>query len=420
MRDPDNVLSASYLRMRFKRYSAGRRSQGILASTPIVCLMTVPFLDVGAAYRELEHPIDAAITRVLRSGRFILGPEVESFERGFAAYTAAKHCVGVGNGLEALALALAAHRIGPGDEVIVPAATAVPTWLAVTHVGAVPVPAAVCESTWTLDPDRLDAAITRRTRAVIPVHLYGHPADLGPICDMARRYGLVVIDDAAQAHGARYRDRPIGALVSATAFSFYPSKNLGAIGDGGAVTTDDDAIAARVRMLGNYGGRDKYDSELPGWNSRLDPLQAAVLGVKLKKLDEWNARRRVVAARYHDALAHLTWLQLPHEAEWARHVYHLFVVRVPDRAALVRHLSGACIEMGVHYPIPPYRQRVFRHLGSVADGFPELDAAHHEVLSLPMGPHLTEEQQDRVIEAIASFNPAGDSPGRRSTTAVMR
>ena len=188
---------------------------------------------------------------------------------------------------------------------IVPAATAVATWLAVTQVGAVPVPAAVSEATWTLEPDRLDAAVTPRTRAVIPVHLYGHPADLGPICDLARRYGLVVIDDAAQAHGARYRERPIGALVSATTFSFYPSKNLGAMGDGGAVTTDDDAIAERLRMLRNYGARQKYDSELLGWNSRLDPLQAAVLGVKLAKLDEWNTRRRRVAARYHEALADL-------------------------------------------------------------------------------------------------------------------
>jgi dTDP-3-amino-3,4,6-trideoxy-alpha-D-glucose transaminase len=367
--------------------------------------MPVPFLDVGAAYRELEHPIDAAITRVLRSGRFILGPEVESFERRFAAYTGAKHCVTVGNGLEALALALAAHGIANGDEVIVPAATAVATWLAVAQVGAVPVPAPVSESNWTLDPDRLDAAVTPKTRAVIPVHLYGHPADLGPICDIARRYGLVVIDDAAQAHGARYRDSPIGALASATTFSFYPSKNLGAMGDGGAVTTDDDAIAERVRMLRNYGGRDKYDSELLGWNSRLDPLQAAVLGVKLNKLDEWNARRRTVAARYHEALAHLTWLRLPHEAGWARHVYHLFVVRVPCRSALAADLARASVETGIHYPIPPYRQAAFRHLGPVADGFPELDAAHREVLSLPMGPHLTGEQQDHVIEVIAGFKP---------------
>ena len=333
------------------------------------------------------------------------GPKSSPSNAALRAYTGAKHCVGVGNGLEALALALAAHGIGNGDEVIVPAATAVATWLAVAHVGAVPVPAGVSEATWTLEPDQLDAAITPRTRAVIPVHLYGHPADLGPICDIARRYGLVVIDDAAQAHGARYRERPIGALVSATTFSFYPSKNLGAMGDGGAVTTDDDAIAERVRMLRNYGGRDKYDSELLGWNSRLDPLQAAVLGVKLEKLDEWNARRRTVAARYHEALGHLTWLRLPHEAGWAGHVYHLFVVRVPCRTALMRHMAGASIEMGIHYPVPPYRQRAFRHLGPVADGFPELDAAHHEVLSLPMGPHLTDEQQDRVIEAIASFNP---------------
>ena len=226
--------------------------------------MSVPFLDVGAAYRELEHPIDAAITRVLRSGHFILGPEVESFERRFAAYTGAKHCVGVGNGLEALALALAAHGIGNGDEVIVPAATAVATWLAVTLVGAVPVPAAVSEATLTLEPDRLDAAVTPRTRAVIPVHLYGHSADLGPICDIARRYGLVVIDDAAQAHGARYRERPIGGLVSATTFSFYPSKNLGAMGDGGAVTTDDDAIADRVRALRNYGAARQVSQRAAG------------------------------------------------------------------------------------------------------------------------------------------------------------
>ncbi len=369
--------------------------------------MSVPFLDVGAAYRELEQPIDVAIARVLRSGHFILGPEVESFERRFAAYSGAKHCVGVGNGLEALALALAAHGIGNGDEVIVPAATAVATWLAVTQVGAVPVPAAVSEATLTLEPDRLDAAVTPRTRAVIPVHLYGHSADLGPICDIAHRYGLVVIGDAAQAHGARYRERPLGGLVSTTTFSFYPSKNLGALGDGGAVTTDDDAIADRVRALRNYGARDKYHSELPGWNSRLDPLQAAVLGVKLEKLDEWNVRRRRVAARYHDALAHLAWLRLPYEADWAWHVYHLFVVRVPCRAALVAHLGRASVETAIHYPIPPYRQGAFRHLGPVADSFPELDAAHHEVLSLPMGPHLSDGQQDRVIEAIASFNPDG-------------
>jgi dTDP-3-amino-3,4,6-trideoxy-alpha-D-glucose transaminase len=369
--------------------------------------MSVPFLDVGAAYHELEDQIDAAIRRVLRSGRFILGPEVESFERRFAAYAGAKHCVGVGNGLEALALALAAHGIGDGDEVVVPAATAVATWLAVTQVGAVPVPAAVSEATLTLDPDRLDAVVTPRTRAVLPVHLYGHPADLGPICDIAGRYGLVVIDDAAQAHGARYRERPVGGLVSATTFSFYPSKNLGAMGDGGAVTTDDDAIADRVRALGNYGARDKYHSELLGWNSRLDPLQAAVLAVKLEKLDQWNARRRRVAARYHDALAQVHWLGLPHEADWAWHVYHLFVVRVPCRAALVAHLARASIETGIHYPVPPYRQGAFRHLGPVADGFPELDAAHREVLSLPMGPHLSDGQQDRVIDAIVSFKPDG-------------
>ena len=368
--------------------------------------MPVPFLDVDAAYRELKAPLDGAIARVIGSGRFILGPEVESFERHFAAHAGAKHCVGVANGLEALVLALVAAGIGPGDDVIVPAATFVATWLAVAHVGATPVPGAVREDTYTLDADRLNDAVTPRTRAVLPVHLYGQPADLDPIAQIAGRRGLIVLADAAQAHGALYRSSPIGALTTATAYSFYPSKNLGAMGDGGAVTTDDDAVADRIRMLRNYGTHEKYRSEIVGWNSRLDPLQAAILDVKLDTLDEWNDRRRRVAARYYEDLAALGWLRLPQQAEWAGHVYHLFVVRVPCRAALVQHLTSASIETGIHYPIPPYRQPVFRHLGIAADAFPELDLAHEEVLSLPMGPHLSDDQQARVIGALTSFDPA--------------
>ena len=367
--------------------------------------MSVPFLDVDAAYRELEPQINAAVRRVLSSGRFILGPEVESFEHRFAAYTGAKHCVGVGNGLEALTLALAAHGVGAGDEVIVPATTFVATWLAVTRVGAAPVPAAVQEPTLTLDPAALEVAVTERTRAVVPVHLYGHPADLDPIMSWAHRHGVAVIDDAAQAHGAWYRNGRIGALTSATAFSFYPAKNLGAMGDGGAVTTDDDALADRLRMLRNYGTRDKYRSELLGWNSRLDPLQAAILDVKLDRLDEWNARRRRVAERYCDALDQLGWLQLPHEASWARSAHHLFVVRVACREALVSHLSSSSIETAVHYPCPPYRQPAYRHLETTT--WPGLDALHDQLVSLPMGPHLTEEQQAQVIDAMTTFDASG-------------
>ena len=369
--------------------------------------MSVPFLDVDAAYRELGPQIDAAVQRVLSSGRFILGPEVESFERRFAAYTGAKHCVGVGNGLDALMLALAAHGIGAGDEVIVPAATFVATWLAVTRIGAVPVPAAVEEQTLLLDPGALDAAATPRTRAVVPVHLYGHPTDLDPITSWAQQHGAVVVDDAAQAHGALYRDRRVGALTSATAFSFYPAKNLGAMGDGGAITTDDDALAERLRMLRNYGTRDKYRSELLGWNSRLDPLQAAVLDVKLEHLDEWNARRRRVAERYCEDLGRFGWLQLPHEAAWALSSHHLFVIRVTCRDALVSHLASASIETGVHYPFPPYRQPAYRHLETSA--WPGLDAVHDQLVSLPIGPHLTEAQQQQVIDAIAAFDASSSS-----------
>ena len=367
--------------------------------------MGVPFVDLDAAYRELQQPIDAAARRVLGSGRFVLGAEVEDFERSFADYVGAKHCIGVGNGMDALVLAFAALGIGHGDEVVVPAVTFIATWLAVSRVGATPVPVAVADATLTLDPATLEAAITDRTRAVVPVHLYGHPADLAPLADIACDHGLHVVDDAAQAHGARYRGRQIGAGTPATAFSFYPTKNLGGVGDGGAVTTDDDSIADRVRMLRNYGSRDKYENDWLGWNSRLDPIQAAILRVKLDKLDEWNARRRRVAARYCNELSGLEWLRLPSEAPWATHVYHLFVVRVRRRDELARHLAARSIVTGIHYPVPPNRQPAYRGL-PLPQPVGDLEAIHGELLSLPMGPHLSDAQVEHVVDAVLSFDVA--------------
>ena len=331
------------------------------------------------------------------------------FERCFADYVGARHCVGVGNGLDALTLALSALGVGPGDEVVVPAATFVATWLAVSRVGATPVPVAVVDATVTLDPEALEAAITNRTRAVVPVHLYGHSADLDPIGDIARDHGLHVVDDAAQAHGARYRERQIGAGTTATAFSFYPTKNLGGVGDGGAVTTDDGSIADRVRMLGNYGSREKYRNERPGWNSRLDPIQAAVLRVKLDRLDQWNARRRRVAARYREHLSGLDWLRLPSEASWARHVYHLFVVRVRRRDELVRYLTARSIATVIHYPVPPHRQPAYRGL-PLPQPLRGVDALHAQLLSLPMGPHMSDAQVDQVVDAVLGFDAGVNLP----------
>ena len=263
---------------------------------------TVPFLDLRAAHAEVRDALDAAYRRVVGSGAYVLGAEVEAFEREFAAYCGVGHCVGVGNGLDALHLVLRAYGVGPGDEVVVPSNTFVATWLAATHAGATPVPVEPDPATYNLDPARLEAAITPRTRAIVAVHLYGQPADMDPVREVARRHGLPVVEDAAQAHGARYRGRRAGALGDAAAFSFYPGKNLGGLGDGGAVTTDDAALADRVRVLRNYGSREKYHNEVVGVNSRLDPLQAAFLRAKLPHLDAWNARRAAVAARYLDGL----------------------------------------------------------------------------------------------------------------------
>ena len=361
----------------------------------------VPFLDLRAPYIELKREIDAALLGVADSGWFLLGGALKAFEEQFARYVGAKHCVGVANGLDALQLSLLAMGIGDGDEVIVPSNTYIATWLAVSQVGATPVPVEPLLATYNIDPDAIEAAITPRTRAIIPVHLYGLPAEMEAIREIANRRGLQLLDDAAQAQGARYAGRRVGALGDASAWSFYPGKNLGAFGDAGAVTTNDDGIADRLRVLRNYGSRVKYVNEVRGYNSRLDDIQAAVLSVKVRKLDEWNARRARLAKRYDDGLAE-SGLVLPIESARAESCWHLYVVRTAERDELRTALALRGIDCLIHYPIPPHRQQAYTALGFAPNAFPIANRIHDEVLSLPIGPHLSDVDQDRVIEAVLS------------------
>ena len=361
--------------------------------------MKVPFLELKPSYVELKEELDAAVARVLDSGWYLLGEELEVFEQEFATYTETKHCVGVGNGLEALHLSLRAHGVGLGDEVIVPSNTYIATWLAVSYAGATPVPVEPCEATYNLDPARLEDALTEHTRAVIPVHLYGQPADMDPIMSLAEQHGLFVLEDAAQAHGARYKGRRVGGLGNAGAWSFYPGKNLGAFGDAGAITTNDAALAERLRSLRNYGSRVKYVNEVKGFNSRMDELQAAVLRVKLRHLDAWNARRGHLADSYLKGLE-ATDLTLPHVPDWAEPVWHLFVVRSPVRDELQRELKQRGVGTLIHYPIPPHLQKAYAELGFIKGDFPIAEAIHHSVLSLPIGPQLEPEAVDYVVETL--------------------
>lgn len=361
--------------------------------------MEVPFLDMKAPYRELQVELDSAWRRVMESGWYVLGPEVDAFEREFAAYAGVSHCVGVGNGLDALHLILRAYGIGAGDEVIVPANTYVASWLAVSYAGAVPVPVEPLEESYNLDPGRLESAVTARTKAVMAVHLYGQTAEMDAIRAVAGRHGLKVIEDAAQAHGARYRGREAGSLGDAAGWSFYPGKNLGALGDAGAVTTDDPALADRVRALRNYGSQVKYFNQYKGFNSRLDELQAALLRVKLKVLDEWNVRRARVAALYLDGLKD-TSLTLPVVPPGMEPNWHLFVVRSKRRDALQAHLAERGIGTLIHYPVPPHLQDAYREMGLPAGSFPITERIHREALSLPIGPHLKEQEIAKVLIAV--------------------
>lgn len=361
----------------------------------------IPFLEIGLATQELRAGIDEAITRVLNSGWYIMGPEVEAFEEEFARFCGCQHAVAVGNGLDALRIALMALGIGPGDEVIVPGNTFIATCLAVSQVGAIPVPVEPDSRTHNIDPALIEERITPRTRAIIPVHLYGRPAELSPIMAIARRHDLRVIEDAAQAHGAVYEGRRIGAHGDLVAWSFYPGKNLGALGDGGALTTDNPELAQRVRTLRNYGSSRKYVNDVIGLNSRLDPIQAAILRVKLPLLAEWNERRRRIAAIYDEGLRD-TALVLPEPAGSAAGSLHLYVVRAGNRDALQVNLLDRGIETIVHYPIPPHRQQAYANSALAAWDLPVTERLADQVLSLPIGPHMSTDDAARVVEALQS------------------
>jgi len=357
----------------------------------------IPFLDLKAINLAHEERLKKAFDRVLHSGWYILGQEVKSFEQEFAAYCGTEHAIGVSNGLDALHLILRGWGIGEGDEVIVPSNTYIATWLAATYAGATPVPVEPVEGTYNLDPALIEAAITPRTKAIIVVHLYGQPADMEPIMAIAAKHGLKVIEDGAQAHGAEYKGKKVGALGHAAGFSFYPGKNLGALGDAGAVTTNDSALAAQIRVLVNYGSRVKYHNEVKGFNCRLDELQAAFLREKLPYLDAETARRREIAAMYLKGLSRLK-LVLPQCMSGAHPVWHLFVVRVKGREKVQSELTKRGIGTVIHYPIPPHLQSAYAELGYGAGAFPIAERIHEEVLSLPMGPTMRDEEVLRVIE----------------------
>lgn len=359
----------------------------------------VPFLDLRAITAAQAPALRAAFDRVVGSGWFILGDELAAFEREYATYCEAEHTVGVANGLDALSLGLRALNIGPGDEVIVPTNTYIATWLAITHVGAVPVPVEPIEATYNIDPGRIAAAITPATRAIMLVHLYGQSADLDPILALAKEHGLAVIEDAAQAHGARYKGRRIGSHGDLVTWSFYPGKNLGALGDGGAVTTDNPAIADRLHVLRNYGSRVKYHNEEIGYNSRLDELQAALLRAKLLCLDAENARRGEIAAAYLAAFPGNR-LVLPVVPDWADPAWHLFVIRHPDRDAFADRLRAAGVATVIHYPVPPHLQPAYANLNFGPGAFPIAERIHKEVISLPIGPTMSDADVAQVIDAV--------------------
>lgn len=362
----------------------------------------VPFLDFVGPYEELKPELDEAYFRFMRSAWYILGKEVEAFEQEYAQYCSSKYCIGVANGLEALHLVLRAYGIGAGDEVIVPSNTYIATWLAVSYADAKPVPVEPDPRTSNIDPARIEAALTPKTKAIMPVHLYGQPADMDPIMAIAEKHGLKVIEDNAQAQGARYKGRRTGSLGHAAGHSFYPGKNLGALGDAGAVTTDDLELANKVRTLRNYGSKKKYYNDMKGYNSRLDELQAAFLRVKLKKLDEWNQRRKGIAERYQEALPKANDLTLPFVPSWADPVWHLYVVKHPRRDAFQQKLTEQGIGTLIHYPVPPHLSGAYANGIWPRGAFPIAEKLADTVLSLPIGPHLSGEQAEVVVSELAS------------------
>jgi len=363
----------------------------------------ISFLDLGAVHHSIRDSLDQAYRRVMDSGCFITGSELDAFEKEFAGYCGVKHCIGVGNGLDALHLLLRAYGIGPGDEVIVPSNTFIATWLAVTQCGATPVPVEPDVNTHNIDPSLISAAITKRTRAIMPVHLYGMTADMDPINEIAQKHGLIVIEDAAQAQGARYKGRRAGSLGHAAGTSFYPGKNLGALGDGGAVLTSDDVIAEKVKQLRSYGSKVKYQHELLGYNSRLDEMQAAFLRVKLQKLTEWNEKRREIATQY-STLLNAAEIVLPQIPDYAEPVWHLYVIRNKQRETLKAYLEKQGVSTVIHYPTPPHQQACYQDFKKFP--LPIAQMLANEVLSLPMSPALTGSDVEIISEILNGFRSA--------------
>lgn len=364
--------------------------------------MKIPFVDLQSQYQALKEKIDPAVLAVMQRGDFILGGAVSEFEAVFAEYCEAQYAVGVDSGYSALELILRAYDIGPGDEVITAANTFIATTLAISNTGAKPVLVDCDPVTYNIDPTKIRAAITPHTKAIMPVHLYGQPADMDPIIDLAEEFGLLVFEDAAQAAGARYKGRRIGSLGDAAGFSFYPGKNLGAYGDGGAVVTNNAEIAEKVRLLRNIGQRVKYHHEMKGFNHRLDTMQAAVLKVKLPYLDSWNESRRRAAETYARLLQN-TSVIAPKTADYAEHIFHLYVVRVADRDALMDHLKEMGVATGLHYPVPIHLQQAYSELGYERGDFPVTEAYADEIVSLPMYPELDDEKIAYVVDGIRSF-----------------
>jgi dTDP-4-amino-4,6-dideoxygalactose transaminase len=365
--------------------------------------MKVPFVDLRELHREIAAEFEEAWQQVADEGQYILGSSVEAFELEFAKYCGARHCVGVGNGLDALSFALRAMNVIPGDEVIVPGTTFIATWLAVTQVGAIPVPVEPDPQTFNIDPKRIEEAMTSRTRVIIPVDLYGQLVDCDPLLRVAKKHGIKILEDAAQAHGARSGGFSAGAWADAGAFSFFPTKNLGCLGDGGAVVTNDEELASRIRVLRNYGSSKKYCNEIIGFNSRLDSLQAAFLRVKLRHLDRWNSYRRRVASTYEAGLRDLPGLILPRRAGNENgHVWHLYVVQHQSRDELHRALQVADIESLIHYPIPPHLSGAYSFL-SLAGRLPISERVAAQALSLPIGPHMGEAEVAQVVSAVRRF-----------------
>jgi len=373
--------------------------------------MEIPFVDLKAQYRRIQDEVDPAVLAVMQRGDFILGGAVTEFEREYAAYCGVKHCVAVDSGYSALELIIRAYDIGPGDEVITAANTFIATTLAISNAGATPVLVDCDPETYNIDADKIEAAITSRTKAIMPVHLYGQTADMDTIHAIARRRNLLVFEDAAQASGARYKGRMAGSLGDAAAFSFYPGKNLGAYGDGGAVTTNDSAIAEKLRLLRNIGQKVKYYHEIKGFNNRLDTMQAAVLRVKLPHLDGWNAERRHAAAGYADLLAGLP-IDTPSTADYAEHIFHLYVVRVSDREPLMEYLKKMGIATGLHYPIPIHLQPAYAELGYRRGDFPVTEAYAETIVSLPIFPELDDDKVAYVAGAIRDYFAARDEAER--------